>query len=491
VVQYSSEHVCQNDSAVLELGDETLRTIATELVRVVRSSATIDWARKDTVRAKMAPRRSVWVGGFWLPSSIRSLAVSERDGGDLVSQLELFQAALGIAAPWQVTKATFDPDGGRLDISLDFPRGARFPCPEGDEDACAVHDTESKTWRHLDFFQHQAYLHARVPRVRCAAHGVRQVVVPWARPGSGFTLLFEALLLEFSPHMPVAAIARMVGEHDTRIWRVLEHYVEVARASLDFSGVTTIGVDETSARRGQDYVTLFMDLDATPRVLFATQGRNAATVKRFSADLVAHGGEAAQIAKVCCDMSPAFIRGITDELVNAEITFDRYHIIAQLNTAVDDVRKAERSTAPELARSKYLWLKRPERLNERQTETLAWLTRPSSRLATARAYRWRWDFDGFYDQPPELAEAYLTRWCRGAIRSRLEPIKKFVRMIRAHWDGILNWHNTRASNGILEGTNSLVQAAKRKARGYRSKQKMITIIYLIAGRLPLPTVHTI
>lgn len=402
----------------------------------------------------------------------------------------LFQAALGIAAPWHVTKAEFDAERGRLDIFLDFPRGARFACPEGDEDACAVHDTEDKTWRHLDFFQHQAHLHARVPRVGCPAHGVRRVALPWARPGSGFTLLFEALLLEFAPHMPVAAIARMVGEHDTRVWRVLEHYVARARAGLDFSDVTRVGVDETSARRGQDYVSVFMDL-AAPRVMFATEGRDAATVARFGEDLTAHGGDAGQVDSVCCDMSPAFIRGVAEHLPDAEITFDRYHVIQALNAAVDEVRKAERRDSPELAGSKYLWLKRPERLSERQAETLAWLTRPSSRLATARAYRWRWDFEGFYDQPPELAKAYLARWCRGASRSRLEPITKFVRMIDRHWDGIVQWHLTKVSNGILEGTNSLIQAAKRKARGYRNKQKMITIIYLIAGRLPLPTTHTI
>ncbi|MEX1162032.1 MAG: transposase, partial [Nitriliruptor sp.] len=198
-----------------------------------------------------------------------------------------------------------------------------------------------------------------------------------------------------------------------------------------------------------------------------------------------------QVTSVCCDMSPAFIRGVTDHLPEAEITFDRYHVVAQLSDAVDQVRRGERKANPELTRTRYIWLKRPANLTARQAETLAWLTRPSSQLATARAYRWRMDFDGFYDQPPGLAEAYLTRWCRGAIRSRLEPIKTFVRMVRAHWDGILRWHVTRSSNGILEGTNSLVQAAKRKARGYRSKTKMITIAYLIAGRLPLPTIHTI
>jgi transposase len=407
-----------------------------------------------------------------------------------VDKLEVFQAALGIAEPWRVTEATFEPGEGRLDLRIDFARGARFACPEGDETACPVHDTESKTWRHLDFFQHRAYLHARVPRVFCPGHGVRQVLVPWARPNSGFTLLFEALLVEFAAHMPVAAIARMVGEHDTRIWRVLEHYVAQARAQLDFSQVTRVGVDETSARRGQDYVSLFMDLD-TPRVMFATEDRDAATVARFAADLAAHGGDPERVADVCCDMSAAFIAGVEAHLDNAAITFDRYHVIAKLNEAVDQVRKAERASRPELARSRYLWLKRPERLSAAQAERLAWLNRPSAQLATARAYRWRWDFDGFYDQPPALADAYLERWCRGALRSRLEPIKAFVRMVDAHWDGILAWHTSRASNGILEGTNSLVQAAKRKARGYRNKQKMITIIYLIAGRLPLPTTHTI
>lgn len=407
-----------------------------------------------------------------------------------MGQIELFEAALGISVPWRVSDATFTPDEGRLDLYLDFPRGARFACPEGDVEACPVHDTESKSWRHLDFFQHRAYLHARVPRVVCPTHGTRRVSVPWARQGSGFTLLFEALLLEFAVHMPVAAIARMVCEHDTRIWRVLEHYVEAARAGLDFSEVRRVGVDETSARRGQDYVSLFMDLDSG-QVMFATGGRNAATVERFARDLAAHGGQPEQVAEVCSDMSPAFIRGIGEHLPEAGITFDRYHVIAELNKAVDEVRKGERKARPELAGSKYVWLKRPENLSIRQGEQLAWLSRPSARLATARAYRWRWDFDGFYEQPPELAEGYLERWCRGAIRSRLAPVKRFVGTVRSHWEGILSWQRTRVSNGLLEGTNSLIQAAKRKARGYRNKDKMITVIYLIAGRLPLPSTHTI
>ena len=446
-------------------------------------------------------------------------AVGLLDGLDLNA---MFGAALGLAAPWQVVSVEFDQQVGRLDLGLDFPRGARFGCPEQDcaERACAVHDTVDKTWRHLDFFEHQAFLHARVPRVRCAEHGVHLVNVPWARPGSGFTLLFEVAMLTYAKQMPIAPLAKMAREHDTRIWRVIEHHVNTARAGMDFSQVSDVGMDETSARRGQDYVSIFMDLKER-RVMFATEGRDASTVQAFAADLSAHGGEpATQIQRVCCDMSPAFIKGITEHLscppdVDAvpdgpgeperaegqqaaseghqpQIVFDRYHVVAKANEAVDTVRRAEAKTRPELKRSRYAWLKNDANLTARQREQLTWLTRPSMHLQTARAARWRDDFNGFYDQPtPAHAEAYLRRWCYGAKRSRLEPIKDFVRLVEAHWDGIVAWQQSRLSNGLLEGTNSLIQAAKRRARGYRSKTKMITIIYLTAGKLPLPQIHTI
>ena len=450
----------------------------------------------------------------------------------------MFGAALGLAPPWQVTSVEFDELGGRLEIRLDFPRGSRFACPhEGcREVSCPVHDTVEKTWRHLDFFEHQAYLIARVPRVDCPEHGVHLVAVPWSRPGSGFTLLMEMAMLTFAKQMPIAPLAAMAREHDTRVWRVIEHHVNVARAGLDFSGVTQVGCDETSARRGQDYVSLFMDL-AEHRVMFATPGRDADTVRAFAEDLAAHGGAPkTQVEQVCCDMSPAFIKGIglhlceqpeteapeevdtaveltsaaaqvtitragqeSDEvpaipveLHRPQIVFDRYHVVAKANEAVDEVRRAESKVRPELKRSRYVWLKNESNLTVKQREKLTWLTRPSMQLKTTRAARWRDDFNGLYEQPTrDEAETYLRRWCYGAKRSRLGPIKEFVRMVEAHWEGIIAWQDSRLSNGLLEGTNSIVQAAKRRALGYRSKAKMITIIYLIAGKLPLPQIHTI
>jgi len=193
----------------------------------------------------------------------------------------LLQAALGLGSPWQVTACDFDANAQQLDIRLDFPAGSRFACPACGAAACPVHDTDTTTWRHLNFFQHQAFLHARVPRIRCQACGVRKIDVPWARRDSGFTLLFEAYLMAMLSAMSVSRVAELVGEHDTRLWRVIHHYVDAALARMDASDVTRVAIDETAAKRGHNYVTLFVDMDQA-RVLFATEGKDAATVASFA-----------------------------------------------------------------------------------------------------------------------------------------------------------------------------------------------------------------
>jgi transposase len=405
-----------------------------------------------------------------------------------MDELGLFTAALGLSGSWRVIRTEFDPEAAQLDLYLGFDRGAQFACPAKDcaQGYCPVHDSVDKTWRHLDFFQYKAFLHARLPRVRCPEHGVRQVSVPWARPGSGFTLLFEALVLSFAAAMPMAKVAQMTREHDTRIWRVVEHHVRAARDQLDCTGVRRVGMDETSARKGQDYVSLFADLDAR-RVVFATEGRSAETVARFAADLAEHGGDPAKVTDTSSDMSSAFISGIAQHLPNVTMTFDRYHLAAKLSEAIDAVRRQEVATRPELKHTRWLWLKNHANLSVKQQGELHRLMRPSAQLATARARRWQEDFQAFYDQHPSYAPEYLRRWCYGAKRSRLQPIKEFVTLVEKHWEGIIAWHTNHLNNGLLEGINSLVQAAKARARGYRSKAKMITIVYLTAAKLHLPT----
>ncbi len=396
---------------------------------------------------------------------------------------ELLQAALGLGTPWAVSGSRFDALARRPDIDITFAKGARFACPCCEATGCPVHDTEQKSWRHLSFFQHEAYLNARVPRIRCEVCGVKRVNVPWAREGSGFTLLFEAMLMPLLRSTPVAEVARHVGEHDTRLWRVLHHYVDEARARDDHSTVSRAAFDETSARRGHDYVSLFVDLDG-PRVLFVANGKDAATVGAFADDLKAHGGDPARIEEVCMDMSAAFIAGAAAHLPQAEITFDRFHIVKIINEGVDEVRREEQKSRPELKQSRYVWLKNETNLSSGQRELRDSLAR--SNLKTARAYQIRLTFQEFYQQPTRKdAEVFLKKWYFWATHSRLPPMIDAARTVKRHWNGILRWHDSEIANGILEGINSLVQAAKAKARGYRSSRNLHAMIYLIAGKLEL------
>ena len=378
----------------------------------------------------------------------------------------------------------FDAGRRRLDLRIDFAKGARFRCPECGVAGCKVHDTELHTWRHLNFFEHEAYLSARVPRVICPEHGVKQVQVPWARERSDFTLLFEALVMALAKEMPVKAIGGLVGEHDTKIWRVVHHYVDLAVEAQDLSETEQLGIDDTSFRRGQDYVSVFCELDpGERRAVFVCEGRDQQTVEQFAGFLSSHGGDPENITEVCQDMSQAYLAGVREHLPCAEVTFDRYHVKQKLSEAIDTVRRAEAKQHKELLKgTRYLWLKRPENLSVKQLDWLdELLLQP---LDTVRAWEQALKFDDFYElRDPAMAEEYLRRWVAEAKATELEPLIKFAEMLEAHWDGVIRWHQTRVSNGLLEGLNSLIQAAKRRARGYRSARNYKTMIYLVAGKL--------
>ena len=397
---------------------------------------------------------------------------------------DLFALALGLAKPWYVVRNELDTVKRQLEIGIDFERGGTFPCPECGKTGCKAYDTEERSWRHLNFFQFETVLQARVPRIDCSSCGKRPVQVPWARPGSGFTLLFEALLLTMVPHMPVAAAARLMGEQDTRLWRVIHHYVDQAVAIRDDSAVERVGVDETSSRRGHNYISIFVDLDA-PRVLFATEGKDASTVARFADDLAAHGGDPASIKEICMDMSPAFIKGAHESLPSASLTFDKFHITKIMGDAVDKTRREERAEHEELKGRRYALLRNPETMTDEQLAFVSDLLLRKTQLKTARAFHLKLVFQDFYNQPRIHAEAYLKKWCSWASRSRVPAMIDAARTIRNHWDGVLRWFTSKISNGLLEGINSLIQAAKAKARGYRTSRNLIAVVYLIAGYLEL------
>lgn len=400
-------------------------------------------------------------------------------------QQELFGQALGLQAPWEVTEIRFNVEQRCLHLTVDFAEGSRFPCPVCGGAECPVRDTRSRTWRHLDFFQHQTYLKVRVPRVRCPTCGVHQVVVPWAREGTGFTALFETLLVDLARQMPVSGVAAEARVHPDSVWRVLRHYVDEAVARRDLSGVRTVGLDECSKQKGHQYLTSFCDLDQA-RVVFVAEGKAAETVAAFAGHLVAHGGTPAQVTQVCCDMAPAYIAGVEAYLPQAAITFDRYHVMAILNRAVDEVRRQEAREVEGLKATRYLWLKNPENLTVKQRAALRTVKRLD--LKTARAYhvklalRRLWTFSY-----PKVAARYLTRWYFWATHSRLGPIAEAARTIKRHWDGILAFIRSRITNGIVEGLTSKIKTALKRAYGFKTFATYRTIIYLVAGKLELPT----
>jgi len=388
--------------------------------------------------------------------------------------------ALGLGAPWFVKTAELDRDARRLTLTLDFTPGAKFGCPDCGA-ASPVHDTAERRWRHLNFFQYETELAARVPRTKCAHDGVKVVQVPWARPGSGFTLLFEALVMLMGEEgVTTKAMARIVDEQDTRLWRVLNHYVTEARERADHSNVTDVAVDETSRAKGQNYVTTFVDPDQK-RVLFVTEGRSANTVEEFKKDLEAHGGAAENIKHVSLDMSVAFQKGVADTFPTATMTFDKFHVIQLANKTVDEVRRAEAKQTPLLKGTRYAWLKNAEDLDEKECAAIAKARRVATK--TASAYRYKTRLQELYKLTKPAAELEIVKWYDAAIRSPSKPIKRLGRTIRKHARGILNHWDSLLTNGIQEGFNSLIQAAKARARGYRSFKNMRTVIYLLLGRL--------
>lgn len=402
--------------------------------------------------------------------------------------IETLQLALGITDPWVIEGVDFNAEKKRFDIYLNFPKGTKFTCPSCGTHHCNIHDTRDKEWRHLDIFQYPTYLHVRVPRIECGqCKGIIQVNVPWAREYSSFTLLFEGMVVLMAQDMQVSHVAKRVNENDTRIWRIIKHYIKKALQKLDFSNITTFCVDETSERKGHKYITIFAN-KVTGYVLYVCKGKDASTVGKFFTELLSHHGNPSKITQACCDMSPAFISGITEYFVNAHIIFDKFHVMQLVNKAVDEVRRIDQVKNVLLKKTRYIWLKNPENLTEKQTELLASLR--TMELKTARAYQMKLNLQHFWSIPDrETAEVYLKKWYFWLTHSKLDPMINVAKTIKKHWDGIMNYIDFKITNGLMEGLNSIVQTLKRSARGYRNTDNFILMIYLRCSHLKfdLPT----
>lgn len=401
---------------------------------------------------------------------------------------QLFEAALGVDSPWHVREARFDAAARTLTIRVDFRAGSRFSHPEvaGEH---PVHDTQTKRYRHLNFFEHECFLEVRVPRVKLPDGSVRLIEPPWAGKLSGFTLLFEALVLCLCREMPFAAVARLVGESWHRVAAIAERYVELALAEADFSAVRELAIDETSKARGHDYVTIAADAERRA-VIFVTETREATAIERLAEDLAAHGGDPQAIRAVSIDMSPAYIKGVARHLPDATVTFDKFHVIAHASHALDLTRRAEQKRDPDLKGLRWTLLKDRSRLSAARSADLDALLANLTTKRTARAWQYREDLrEILHRKQINVVRDMLRQWCTNVMRSKVEPMKAVAQMIRNHLEGIVAWARSRMTNGFLEALNGLFQAAKRKARGYRRLSTIRTIIFLIAGKLDFRTLN--
>jgi len=401
---------------------------------------------------------------------------------------EIFTMGLGLEEPWYVSKVEFvDAEDSKkeLHIWLSFKRGHRFRIGENEYPA---YDTIDKTWRHLNFFEHLCYLHASVPRVKTGNHEIVMVDVPWARRNCGFTLLFEAYsMLLIEREMPVSNVSRTLHETAPRIWRVFNHWVRKAVGKIDMSEVRHIGVDETSRRKGHDYITHFVDLD-TRKTIFVTDGKDSGTFKAFSKALVESGGKAENIEAVSMDMSGAFISGALSHFTKAAIIFDKFHIFKALNEAVDMVRKAEHKEAGLLKGHRFTLLYSKKNLSSRKATELEaiLMTYPT----IGKAYGFKESFADIFDECTEDSVKTLERWCDMVEQSAIKPMVDFVAMVRSHMFGIRNLFAMRnVNNGILEGLNSKIQLAKKRARGFANTENFKYMVYFVTGRLELDYPH--
>jgi transposase len=411
---------------------------------------------------------------------------------------KLFHELLGLGMNWEVIESRFDREKGtvHLEVKETSSLWETLRCPQDGGMVFCYDHCETIAWRHLNVFQHHCEISCRLPRGKCRQCGhVFRVRPPWEGLSTHFTKEFEAFALLLMREMPMNQVAEMVGETDTRLWRMLFRQVDAAYAEADFSQVCCIGADEMNIRKGHNYITVFADLVAK-RVIFATEGKDAQTWTRFVEELEKHNGHRHAITQASMDMSAAYKSGVAENCRNAQVVFDKFHIIKNANEAVDAVRRVElrlggKLVWKELHHSQWLWRKNPENLTDEQEERLAKIDK---NLATAKAYHIRLVLQDIYRSADATTARHRFkvwfRWVRWTARfykdGLFASMLKLANTVLSHLDGILAHWKSGITNAFMEGLNSVFSGTKRKARGYRSPVYLITMLYLTAGKLRLP-----
>jgi transposase len=400
---------------------------------------------------------------------------------------EMMSGSLGLTEPWYVERAIFDAEEMAVRIYVGIRKAASIACPVcGKASKRYGYEKNERVWRHGDCLFYPCYVHCRRPKVLCQDCGSRQINAPFERKNSRFTLLFEGFSMLILADAPIAKAAMWLRCDEKSLTKILRYWVGKAVDSMDLSDVVHLAIDETSFKRGHKYVTLIVDA-VKRRVIDVEDGREMETIKLFADKLSVKGGDPGKIMAVTSDMSKTYLPAIEKNFSNAHTIIDKFHVKKVLISALDEVRKAEQkavSDKRDLFRGRRLFMIPESRLSREQAAKLAEMSKRYPQ--TGRAYRIIAGLDDFYTSPSmkeaEAAFNSLYSWMR---RCRLEPMKDAAETLMRHKDKILAYFKDRLTNAICEGINSMIQAAKRKARGFHTFEGYSSMICLVAGKLQL------
>ena len=347
-----------------------------------------------------------------------------------------------------------------------------------------MYDHQQRSWRHLNFFEHTCYLHAAVPRVQTEDGRTVLVDVPWAQPGSSFTLLFEAYaMLLVEQGMSLSAAGRYVGLDGRIIGRVIHRQVGQALACQPLEPVRQLGLDETSSRKGHNYLTILTDLQGK-KVVGLSPGRDGHAVAQALGAMESRGAKAEEVRVVTLDMSPSYIAACGKLLPKADLVFDRFHLEALLHKCVDEVRRQDQKQATALRNSRYLWLRNQNSLSKDQQDRIHYLSKIYPRIGKAHQLKEQFKeiwTAGTFKEGIENMET----WMELARQSALEPIAQFVKTIQSHWTGIREYFRHWTTNAYAERVNLKIQEIKRTARGYANIHNYMAMIYFHLAKLNL------
>lgn len=402
--------------------------------------------------------------------------------------IELYRRIFDVEAPWHVTAVELKNDPPQVVVTICRTTEDAPVCPICGKPASG-YDKRPRRWRHLDTCQFPTYVEADVPRVQCREHGVRQVRVPWAEEGSGFTALFESLVIDWLKCASTSEVARLMRLSWGRVDRIRQQAVARGLARREATNIEHLSIDETSFEKRHEYVTVLSD-QRTGAVVHVADDRTTESLSDYLGTLTDH--QRAGIRTVSMDMGPAYINAVRAHIPDAEkkICFDKFHIAQHLGRAVDQVRRTEhnalmKNADARLKKTRFLWLTNPNNIRDHRWEEFASLR--SSTLKTARAWALKEEAMQVIQRyrSPSWANKAWGWWFSWAMRSRLEPIRKAARMIKKHLWGILNAAKHARTNALAESINARIQRIKRQPCGFRNRERFRTAIYFHLGQLDL------